>query len=93
MTIDIENTVYAEPETPEPVLAGTLCRMTLYRKSGNPELAQKITHNLTMLSTRPEFSESFRQVCHRLREDWCQTCGAGNVVQGMPHVPANHRLH
>ena len=62
--------VYATPHNAEPVLAGTLVLMSIFRNSACPHAAQKIVHNLALLSNRPELSEEFRNLCGRLCEEW-----------------------
>jgi len=69
--------VYARIDSPEPVLAGTLCLMSAFLNGGCMHLAQKVIHNLTVLSTRPEFSDEFRGVCLNLRAHWCNECARG----------------
>ena len=80
--------VYARIDNPEAVLAGTLCLMSAFLNGGGcSHLAQKVIHNLTVLSTRPELSEEFRRVCLNLRAHWCNECsraGAGTQAQAHP---------
>lgn len=66
---------------PEPCLAGTLALMSCYRRCRCPQVAQKIVHNLFVLSQQPYFSEEFRSVLEDLRVDWLPD------AQGEP-VPA-----
>ena len=83
--MDAENPdklVYARIDNPEPVLAGTLTLMSAFLNGGGCEhLARKVIHNLTVLSTRPEFSDEFRRVCLNLRAHWCNECARG-AAQG-----------
>lgn len=69
-----ENLVYAAIDDAEPVLAGTLCLMSAFLTGGCPHLAQKVIHNLGVLSQRPELSEEFRRTCLNLRAHWCNEC-------------------
>ncbi len=62
--------VYATPHSAEPVLAGTLVLMSVFRHTACPHAAGKIVHNLDLLSKRTELSEEFRDLCTRLCEDW-----------------------
>lgn len=88
--------VYGRIDNPEPVLAGTLCLMSAFLNGGGClHLAQKVIHNLTVLSTRPEFSDDFRRICLDLRAHWCQECAktiAANA-DAAPPVPARKDLH
>lgn len=64
----------------EPILAGTLCLLTLnvLRQASVPESApvmnafvcRKIASNLRQLSNAPGFSSDFRQICERLLRRW-----------------------
>ena len=76
---NIEPLVYARIDGPEPVLAGTLTLMSSFLNGGCIHLAQKVIHNLTVLSSRPEFSEEFRRLCLNLRAHWCNECARGAV--------------
>ncbi|MDB5804030.1 MAG: hypothetical protein JWN73_1352 [Betaproteobacteria bacterium] len=67
--------VYGPITDPEPVLAGTLCLMSAFLNGGGcMHLAQKVIHNLTVLSNRPEFSDEFRRTGLNLRAHWCNEC-------------------
>jgi len=80
-----EELVYARIDNPEPVLAGTLTLMSAFLNGGCNHLAQKVIHNLTVLSTRPEFSDEFRRVCLNLRAHWCNECARGAVGSPSTH--------
>jgi hypothetical protein len=69
-----EQLVYAPIEDAEPVLAGTLCLMSAFLTGGCLHLAQKVIHNLGVLSRRPDLSEEFRHTCLNLRAHWCNEC-------------------
>jgi hypothetical protein len=71
--------VYARIDNPEPVLAGTLTLMSAFLTGGCMHVAQKVIHNLTVLSTRPEFSDEFRRLCLNLRAHWCNECARGTA--------------
>jgi len=94
--------VYARIDNPEPVLAGTLTLMSAFLNGGCVHLAQKVIHNLTVLSTRPEFSDEFRRLCLNLRAHWCNECARACAEKGteapaaeaVPMPPADGRtLH
>jgi hypothetical protein len=69
-----EQVMYAPIDGPEPVLAGTLCLMSAFLNGGCAHLAQKVIHNLTVLSKQPEFSDEFRRICLNLRAHWGNEC-------------------
>lgn len=55
---------------PEPCIAGTLALMSNYRRNHCPQLAQKIVHNLFVLSQQNYFSPEFRLALAQLHADW-----------------------
>ncbi len=56
---------------PEPLLASTLCLMSMNGYSQSPALAQKIIHNLEILSSHPSLSPFFHRICQNLYYEWC----------------------
>jgi hypothetical protein len=54
----------------EPVLAGTLCLMSLQATRNCVKGVSKICANLEWLATNPELSQELRTVCARLHEQW-----------------------
>jgi hypothetical protein len=54
----------------EPVLAGTLCLMSLQAGRTCTQGIAKICANLEWLATNPELSKELRGVCARLLDQW-----------------------
>lgn len=54
----------------EPVLAGTLCLMSMQATRGCAQGVAKICANLEWLATNPELSQELRTVCARLLDQW-----------------------
>ena len=89
-----ESLVYATPQGAEPVLAGTLVLMSIFRHNACPHAAQKIVHNLALLSKRSELSEEFRDLCSRLCEDWrCIPFNANAPQQTFASAAPSELLH
>lgn len=82
MEHDITQLEPASPN-PEPLLAGTLCLMSMHGRNHSPALAQKIIHNLEILSGHPSLSQSFHRICQNLYDDWCH--------QSMCQQPGQHQ--
>ncbi len=54
----------------EPVLAGTLCLMSVWARQPDSQIAGKIVRNLQDLIASADTSPDFTVVCTRLREQW-----------------------
>lgn len=54
----------------EPVLAGTLCLMSVQASRTCAQGVAKICANLEWLATNPELSQELRAVCARLLDQW-----------------------
>lgn len=78
-----EDLAYTAPASAEPVIAGTLVLMSLFRHTACPRAAQKIAHNLNLLSKTTDVSEEFRILCGRL----CEQCGISPPTPPVPQVP------
>jgi hypothetical protein len=88
-----ENTV----DNVEPILAGTLCLMSVSDRRQCPAVTRKIIDNLTLLSRHPSISPSFQRICEKLRDDWCERDLAqenGEEKKPFVYLPAKGRqLH
>jgi hypothetical protein len=62
----------SERDSPEALLAGTLCLMSCATRSGCALYARKIADNLDRLSAHPALSQEMRTVCRRLACEWEQ---------------------
>ena len=57
-------------EAPLVILAGTMCLMSHYARTGCSRAAARIVVNLEMLAHHAGVSAEFRQVCANLTESW-----------------------
>jgi hypothetical protein len=88
----------ASRESMEPVLAGTLCLLTLNvlrqvavdadAPAMNAFVCRKIASNLRQLSCHATFSSDFRRLCDRLVRRWEDEFGdAGSNADAPEHCP------
>lgn len=88
-TDNAESLVYARIDHAEQVLAGTLCLMSAFVNGGGClTLAQKVIHNLTVLSKRTDLSDEFKNVCLNLRAHWCNECARACATQARVQAQA-----
>lgn len=64
----------------EPVLAGTLCLMSVWARQPDSQIAGKIVRNLQDLIASADTSPDFTVVCTRLRDQW---------LSNLAHSPAD----
>ena len=57
-------------DAPLAILAGTMCLMSHYARTGCSRAAARIVVNLDMLTRHAGVSVEFRQVCANLLESW-----------------------
>ena len=57
-------------DAPLAILAGTMCLMSHYARTGCSRAAARIVVNLEMLARHAGVSAEFRQVCANLTESW-----------------------
>lgn len=86
--MDDETTMRHFGHHPEPCLAGTLALMSSYRHKHCPLLAQKIVHNLLVLSHQKYFSDGFRLALAQLHADWLPDAQGASAPAEDAEMPA-----
>lgn len=84
-------------DAPLAILAGTLCLMSHYARTGCSRAAARIVVNLDMLARHTGVSAEFRQVCANLTESWDCIINDRSCTEGpeklRPWLARNTNIH